>query len=94
MKCAKCGGNLRVTGRTHRYTESGLPYVVLHGVQVRKCQACGAEEVAIPNIAGLHRIEHCPQRADEVTQGNCRDATMHKYEWAGWRFALKHRYEE
>lgn len=55
MRCAKCGGHLRVTGSTHRYAESGLPYVVLHGVSVRKCQECGEEEVAIPNIAGLHR---------------------------------------
>jgi putative zinc finger/helix-turn-helix YgiT family protein len=55
MKCAECGGSLKVTGNTHRYVESGLPRVVLHGVQVRKCPKCGAEEVAIPNIAGLHR---------------------------------------
>jgi putative zinc finger/helix-turn-helix YgiT family protein len=55
MRCAKCRGNLRVTGSTHRYVESGLPYVVLHGVSVRKCQECGEGEVAIPNIAGLHR---------------------------------------
>jgi putative zinc finger/helix-turn-helix YgiT family protein len=55
MKCAECGGKLKITGSAHRYVESGLPDVVLHGVQVRKCQACGAEEVAIPNIAGLHR---------------------------------------
>lgn len=55
MKCAECGGNLKITGDTHRYAESGLPNVVLHGVQVRKCQACGEDEVAIPNIAGLHR---------------------------------------
>src|SRR5258705_9589541 len=55
MKCAKCGGHLKVTGHTHRYVESGLSDVVLNGVQVRKCPACGEEEVAIPNIAGLHR---------------------------------------
>ena len=55
MKCAKCGGNLKVTGHTHRYVESGLSSVVLNGVQVRKCQECGVEEVAIPNVAGLHR---------------------------------------
>jgi len=55
MKCADCGGKLKITGSTHRYAESGLPSVVLHGVQVRKCQECGAEEVAIPNVAGLHR---------------------------------------
>jgi putative zinc finger/helix-turn-helix YgiT family protein len=55
MKCAECGGKLKTTGSTHRYVESGLPSVVLRGVSVRKCQACGADEVAIPNIAGLHR---------------------------------------
>ena len=55
MKCPKCGGKLRVTGHTHRYVESGLSNVVLNGVQVRKCQECGEEEVAIPNITGLHR---------------------------------------
>lgn len=55
MKCVECGGNLKVTATTHRYVESGLSDVVLHGVQVRACQKCGAEEVAIPNIADLHR---------------------------------------
>jgi len=28
---------------------------VRHGLQVRKCQECGAEEVAIPNIAEAHQ---------------------------------------
>src|SRR5258706_6962664 len=55
MKCVECGGQLKVTGRTHRYVESGLSDVVLHGVQVRTCLKCQEEEVAIPNIAGLHR---------------------------------------
>jgi putative zinc finger/helix-turn-helix YgiT family protein len=55
MKCAECGGTLKVTGRTYRYVESGLSDVVLHGVQVRTCQKCAEAEVAIPNIADLHR---------------------------------------
>ena len=55
MKCTKCSGTLKLMGTTHRYVESGLPNVVLHGALVRKCQSCGAEEVAIPNIIGLHR---------------------------------------
>src|SRR6185436_2320053 len=55
MKCAACGGSSKVTGTTHRYVESGLSDVVLHGVQVRRCQDCGADEVAIPNLADLHR---------------------------------------
>ena len=55
MKCTECGSDLKKTATTHRYVESGLPDVVLHGVEVRKCQECGEEEVAIPNLAGLHR---------------------------------------
>jgi putative zinc finger/helix-turn-helix YgiT family protein len=55
MKCADCGGSSKVTGTTHRYVESGLSDVVLHGVQVRTCRDCGVEEVAIPNLADLHR---------------------------------------
>jgi putative zinc finger/helix-turn-helix YgiT family protein len=55
MRCTKCRSELKVTVTTHLYVESGLPDVVLHGVEVRKCRACGEEEVAIPNLAGLHR---------------------------------------
>jgi putative zinc finger/helix-turn-helix YgiT family protein len=54
MKCVKCGGTVRVVGHTHRYVESGLPNVILHGVDVRKCSKCSEEEVAIPNVTGLH----------------------------------------
>jgi putative zinc finger/helix-turn-helix YgiT family protein len=55
MKCTECGSHLKVTSTTYRYVESGLTDVLLHGVQVRKCPKCGTEDVAIPNIAGLHR---------------------------------------
>jgi transcriptional regulator with XRE-family HTH domain len=36
--------------------DSGLPGVILLGVEVRRCQGCGAEEVAIPRIEELHRL--------------------------------------
>ena len=39
----------------YRYDASGLPGVVLHGVQVSRCPRCGAAEVAIPRIEQLHR---------------------------------------
>jgi putative zinc finger/helix-turn-helix YgiT family protein len=55
MKCTECSGDLKIAGTTHRYAESGLPNVVLHGVQIRRCGSCGAEDVAIPNVSGLHR---------------------------------------
>ncbi|MBI2466932.1 MAG: helix-turn-helix domain-containing protein [Candidatus Rokubacteria bacterium] len=51
-----CGGALKVTRAPYRYTASGLPAVVLLGVEVRRCQECGAEEVAIPRIEELHRL--------------------------------------
>ena len=55
MRCVQCGGPMVVTGDTHRYDESGLPDVVLKGVETRSCKNCGEREVAIPNIEGLHR---------------------------------------
>lgn len=54
-KCTECGDVVKVVGTTHRYAESGLPDVVLHGVEIRKCKACGEEEVAIPDLVGLHQ---------------------------------------
>lgn len=38
------------------YTASGLPYVTLKGVEVRRCPRCGEHEVIIPRIEQLH---HC-----------------------------------
>lgn len=54
MTCPDCGGTLKATRAPYRYAESGLPGVVLLGVEVRRCPKCGAEEVAIPRIEKLH----------------------------------------
>jgi len=56
MTCMDCGGALKLTRAPYRYTDSGLPGVVLLGVEVRRCQKCGAAEVAIPRIEELHRL--------------------------------------
>lgn len=40
---------------TYRYVESGLPNVVLVGVEVRRCAACGHHELVLPRIVELHR---------------------------------------
>src|SRR5215203_2238863 len=55
-KCRTCG-KTEMTARTetYLYTESGLPNVVLVGVEVRRCSSCGHHELVLPRIAELHR---------------------------------------
>jgi hypothetical protein len=38
------------------YSESGLPFVTLSGILVKRCSACGNYEVSIPRIEELHRL--------------------------------------
>jgi len=46
---------LKITRENHRYDESGLPNVVLVGVDVRRCTNCGFQHVVVPHIEDLHR---------------------------------------
>jgi putative zinc finger/helix-turn-helix YgiT family protein len=39
----------------YRYAESGLPNVVLVGIEVRRCPKCGEEAISIPRIEELHK---------------------------------------
>ena len=55
MTCTVCGGQMKRRRENYRYEASGLPYVTLQGVEVRRCQKCGETEVAIPAIEELHR---------------------------------------
>jgi len=56
MKCPECRkAEMETRRENHRYTESGLPSVVLKNIEVRHCPACGAETVSIPRMAQLHR---------------------------------------
>lgn len=56
MKCPICGSPMTAHHQTHLYTESGLPNVVLHNVEVRRCTSCGEEELVLPRLAQLHRL--------------------------------------
>lgn len=57
MKCDDCGSSMKVDRKAvRRYVTGGLPHVELHGVEVRQCEACGNEELAIPRIGQLHRL--------------------------------------
>jgi putative zinc finger/helix-turn-helix YgiT family protein len=57
MNCDECGAAVTVEhGAVRRYEIGGLPHIELHGVEVTRCGACGAESIAIPRIAQLHRV--------------------------------------
>jgi putative zinc finger/helix-turn-helix YgiT family protein len=53
ITCIECGGLLESELADHRFIESGLPYVVLKGVEVRTCHDCGEQEIGIPYLEGL-----------------------------------------
>lgn len=55
MTCEVCGAKMKARRENYRYDASGLPYVTVKGVEVRRCVGCGEIEVAIPAIEGLHR---------------------------------------
>jgi putative zinc finger/helix-turn-helix YgiT family protein len=55
MKCPECDKPMTSARENYSYTASGLPYVTLVGVEVRRCKACGEHEVVIPKIEHLHR---------------------------------------
>lgn len=57
MKCEECGGQMATErNAVIRYNLGGLPHVVLQGVEVRKCESCGKEDIAIPRMAQLHHV--------------------------------------
>lgn len=57
MKCEECGGPMTTKrDAVIRYDLGGLPHIVLQGVEVRRCENCGKEEVAIPRLAQLHHV--------------------------------------
>jgi putative zinc finger/helix-turn-helix YgiT family protein len=54
-ECTGCGEQIVSEGRNYRYTESGVPNVVLQGVKVADCPKCGNSDVSIPRVAKIHR---------------------------------------
>src|SRR5262249_39586902 len=55
MTCVRCGGVLKSSRGTHRYTEAGLSNVTLAGVEMRTCVRCGERELVTPRVEALHR---------------------------------------
>lgn len=58
MKCTQCEqGSMKSHRESVRGEEFfGLPNVILANVEVRRCESCGAREIAIPKIAKLNRL--------------------------------------
>ena len=53
--CIECGGEVAIKKGTYRFRESGLDTVVLKGVEIVRCPACGDESPIIANLDGLLR---------------------------------------
>lgn len=66
--CRNCGeGTLVSSVEDYPYLESGLPNVLLMGVEVRRCPACKHVAVVLPRVTELHRaialaVIHKPAR--------------------------------
>jgi putative zinc finger/helix-turn-helix YgiT family protein len=55
QECSNCGVPVAVERRNYRYSESGVPNVILQGVEVADCPKCGNSDVLIPKMAKVHR---------------------------------------
>jgi len=66
MKCPSCNEPMTSARENYNYASSGLPYVTLVGIEIRRCKACGEYEVVIPKIEQpLSQLAHraCPKPA-------------------------------
>ena len=55
MKCPICNSETVCTQEPYHYTESGLDYIYLKGIDVCKC-SCGETIVSIPAMPQLHSV--------------------------------------
>ncbi len=58
MKCTMCENDqeLKFHSKTHKYKESGLENVILHGVLEAHCPKCGEIYLNFGNLEELHKI--------------------------------------
>lgn len=56
MKCYSCGSKMISSKETYNYSESGIPYLYLANVEVRKCTKCNEKAVVLPRIDELHGV--------------------------------------
>ena len=55
-QCSKCGAGARVIRGSYRFRESGLRHVILHGIEIIRCPACGNEDPIIPRLNRLMQV--------------------------------------
>lgn len=56
IKCRRCKSAVEVRTENYKYDASGLPNVILRGIEVRHCPECGEREAQIPSITALHKF--------------------------------------
>lgn len=73
---------------TYLYKESGLPNVVLVGVEVRRCPSCGHHELVLPRVTELHRTIACALVHKQSRLVGVEIRYLRKFlEWSGVGFA-------
>ncbi len=55
VACSNCGAEVRPMRGSYRFRDSGLRDVVLHGVEILRCDQCGNEDPIIPRVNDLMR---------------------------------------
>lgn len=55
LRCSNCSKPAHVVHGNYQFTESGLNYVVLCGIEIIKCSHCGNEDPIIPAMDDLLR---------------------------------------
>lgn len=87
-KCPECNQPMTSAKENYSYSASGLPYVTLVGVEVRRCKACGDHEVVIPRIEQLHRTMALAVIAKKARLTAAEIRFLRKYlGWSGADFA-------
>ena len=86
--CLSCGETMASHRENYRYVESGLPNIILVGVEVRRCRGCGEFELVIPKMAQLHRLvaDVISKKTERLTHHEVRFLRKH-IGWSGVDFA-------
>ena len=89
MKCPECRAEMTALPlKAYRYTDSGQPNVMLHGVKRLECPNGHSGAVAIPRLAGLHRALAREVAAGPARLGGAEVRFLRKHlGWSGVDFA-------